>query len=152
MTAAHAVRKVSLQTCSRNMYLNCTCVILLEVDYGLSAARYLDLVLRAEPRHHCTSLVSNRTCTLGVGDLDRTFYRIGAPAGTRMLACCSVGSAAAGATYDIMAAQYGVSGPAASVCSFGARSQVRGRRGSLGRAVVVPGTVVVFEGSARRWK
>jgi len=40
-------------------YLDRTCVVGFEFDYGLSAAGYLDLVLRAEPRHHCSRTVSN---------------------------------------------------------------------------------------------
>jgi hypothetical protein len=33
-------------------YLDRTCVIVFEFNDGLSAAGYLDLVLRTEPRHH----------------------------------------------------------------------------------------------------
>ena len=69
-------------------YLDRTCVFLLELDYRLSAACYLDFVLRAEPRHHCNMLVSNLYMLIPYRRprIERTFYRIGAPAGTRMLA------------------------------------------------------------------
>jgi hypothetical protein len=39
-------------------YLDRTCVVRVEVDYGLAAASNLDLVLRAESRHDCVVLRS----------------------------------------------------------------------------------------------
>jgi hypothetical protein len=39
-------------------YLDRTCVIVFEFNDGLSAAGYLDLVLRTEPRHHYIVLPS----------------------------------------------------------------------------------------------
>jgi hypothetical protein len=39
-------------------YLDRTCVLRVEVDYGLAAASNLDLVLRAEARHDCDGLGS----------------------------------------------------------------------------------------------
>jgi hypothetical protein len=61
-------------------YLDRACVLGVELDDGLAAAGYLDLVLRAEPRHDCIvprSVSLRLLLVLAVSR--RTFDRVGAP-------------------------------------------------------------------------
>jgi hypothetical protein len=53
-----AVSRGPVSHARRWAYLDRTCVLRVEVDYGLAAAGDLDLVLRAEPRHDCIVLWS----------------------------------------------------------------------------------------------
>lgn len=107
----------------REAYLDRTCVLRVEINYGLSAARYLDLVLRAEARHDCT--VPWSACAgCGIEGLRmrvlvrRTFDRVGAPV-KPLLAMDQAGDLAlAVGTYDMLAGPVQRAGRGAALCSL----------------------------------
>lgn len=61
-------------------YLDRTCVLRVEVDYGLSPAGDLDLVLRTEPRHDYIVLQSVYRMAMVCTRSQRTFNCVGTPA------------------------------------------------------------------------
>jgi hypothetical protein len=92
-------------------YLESTCVLGVELYYRLSAAGNFNLVLRAEPRHHCivpqSVICIPSSCALL--EAWRTFDRVGASA-VDMLAM-SHPSFIASLTHDMIATENSDHGP-----------------------------------------
>lgn len=90
-------------------YLDRTCVVRIEVDYGLSAAGNLDLVLRAEPRHDYMVLPSVWGPDLRVLFASRrTFDCVRTPMRSPISHVSSANSVLELGTYDMVTALHSV--------------------------------------------